>query len=124
MYFGDIGEKITMQSVASVSSFIIAQEEIGSEELMMSSMSCEPSGKPYNSLELKDNRIPHNPMINSGALMNTMSVWKDARSDRKFENYTKIIGKMIGKNKVSFNNEMCLAELEESHKNYCLLYML
>ena len=122
--FGDSKDKVTMQSIAAVSSFIMAQEEIGPEELMKTTMSCEPSGKPYNNLELKDNKTPHNPMINSGALMNTISLWKKARSDRKFENYTEIIGKMIGKEKVSFNNEMCLAEMDSSHKNYCLLYML
>ena len=90
----------------------------------MTAISCEPSGKIFNNLELKDDRIPHNPMINSGNLMACCKIFDGQRADRKYEMYTDKIQKLIGGRKVGFNNEMCLAEMMRADKNSCLLYML
>ena len=67
---------------------------------------------------------PHNPLINSGHLLTCSSMFAGERADRKFENYTKIVSKMIQSAKPDYNHEMCLAEMMKAHKNYCLLYQL
>lgn len=74
--FGDYKEYVTQQGISSLASFMIAQEQIGSEELLLFHMGCEPSGKAYNFLELKDDRIPHNPLINSGNIMSCALIFK------------------------------------------------
>lgn len=63
-------------------------------------------------------------MINSGQLLTSTKIFEGKRSDRKFENFVKYVSKLIGNKKVGFENEMCLAEMQNSHKNQALLYML
>jgi len=87
-------------------------------------MGCEPSGKAYNFLELKEDRIPHNPLINSGNIMSCALIFKGERADRRFEKYCDVLSWLIGKKKVGFNNECCLAETSYTDKNYCLAYMM
>lgn len=43
---------------------------------------------------------------------------------KKYESYSKIVEKMIGRRKAYFNNEMYLSEVAEAHANYSLLYMM
>lgn len=77
---GNHREKVTQQSISAITNFLIAEEEVGSEELLMTSIGCEPSGKPYNHLELKETstaKIAHNPMINSGSLMSCCKIFQD-----------------------------------------------
>jgi glutaminase len=57
-------------------------------------------------------------------LMSIASIYEGLRADRKFENYTNVLSKMIAGRRVGFNNEACLAELVSCHKNYCLTYIL
>lgn len=78
----------------------------------------------YNDMSMLNDKIPHNPLINSGHLMSVASIYDGFRADRKFENYTRVLSKMIAGRRVGFNNEMCLAELEDCHKNYCLAFIL
>ena len=56
--------------------------------------------------------------------MSIANIFKGCRQDRKFENYSEVISKVIGGWKVGFNNEFCLAELDDCHHNYCLSYIL
>lgn len=80
---GDALEKdkyVTMQQVANIIGFLVAQEENDPEDLLQT-YGCEPSGKPYSYLELKDDKMPHNPMINSGALMSCAKIFQGMRAD-------------------------------------------
>ena len=117
--YGDGKIHKAMESISSVSSFLIAQEENEGQELPIGS---EPSGQVYNSMSLLNDEKPHNPLINSGHLLTCSSMFAGERADRKFENYTKIVSKMIQSEKPDYNHEMCLAEMMKAHKNYCLLY--
>lgn len=55
-----------MHHITSVVSYLNALEEHG-HDVVSSYIGTEPSGKPFDSLELK-NGIPHNPLISSGIM--------------------------------------------------------
>lgn len=65
--FGDAEHYASLQHISSVVSYLIALEQNGTD-VVASYIGTEPSGKQYDSLELKDG-IPHNPLITSGSLM-------------------------------------------------------
>lgn len=111
-----------MHAISSVISYLIAIEQNG-QAGVSKYIGTEPSGKIFNSLDLM-NGIPHNPMINSGSLTSCYLIDKNETIDRKYENYSRIIKRLIGGNKVHFNNEMYLSEITHADRNYCLLYML
>ena len=48
-------------------------------------MGREPSGQAFNELLLNKNGIPHNPLINSGAIMTTSMLFKDDNISTRFE---------------------------------------
>lgn len=110
-----------MQGVSSVISCMIAQDEIGEENLKIG---CEPSGKKFNEIGLLNDKIPHNPLINSGGILNCSKIFEHARPDRKFQYYVAKVKDLIGKPKVDFAHEHCLAELMKNHKNNSIAYNL
>jgi glutaminase len=112
-----------MHHITSVVSYLIALEQHGQDEVS-SYIGTEPSGKCFDSLELKDDVLPHNPLISSGILTCCSLLYQDETIDRKYEMYAKIVQKLIGGSKVDFCNEMFLSEIARSDRNYCLLYML
>jgi len=119
---GDVDTYSCMHQITSVISYLSALEQHG-QEVVSSFIGTEPSGKPFDSLELKDG-IPHNPLISSGILTCCSLLYQDQTIDRKYESYAKVVSKLTGGEKVSFNNEMYLSEIDRSDRNYCLLYML
>ena len=120
--FGDFESYVWMHQITSIVSYLIALEQNGKDKVS-SYLGTEPSGKPYDSLELKDG-IPHNPLISSGILTSWSLIYQDESIDRKYELYSQVIQKLIGGVKVDFNNEMYLSEIKRSDRNYWLLYML
>lgn len=120
--FGDSSQYVWMHHITSVVSYLNALEEHG-HDVVSSYIGTEPSGKPFDSLELK-NGIPHNPLISSGIMTWCSLLYQDETIDRKYEKYAKVVEKLAGGNKHSFNNEMYLSEIARSDRNYWLLYML
>jgi len=55
-----------------VTSFLIAKDTAGEENLPIG---CEPSGKIYHDIDLLGDKIPHNPLVNSGHLMSLASIY-------------------------------------------------
>lgn len=76
--FGSVRTPITLQAVTAVTSFLIAQDTVGEENLPIGS---EPSGKMYNDMSMLNDKIPHNPLINSGHLMSIASIYDGFRAD-------------------------------------------
>lgn len=114
--FGDSDSYSCMHHITSVVSYLIALEQHG-QDVVSSYIGTEPSGKDFDSLELKDG-IPHNPLISSGILTSCSLLYQDETNDRKYEKYARYVQQLIGGKKVDFNNEMYLSEITRCDRNY------
>ena len=66
---GDCDHRFPLQSISKVFTYALALEDNG-REATLSRVGVEPSGDPFNSLVFDEfHRRPHNPMVNSGALV-------------------------------------------------------
>jgi glutaminase len=65
---GDSRVSFCVQSVCKPINYCLALEEHGAEAVHRH-VGCEPSGVRFNELSLNEKGLPHNPMVNSGAIM-------------------------------------------------------
>lgn len=87
---GDSDDKFCVQSCSKPISYLIALAKFG-KEYVHNHVGTEPSGKVFNHKGLKhaptednENRqIPHNPCINSGAIMCTSMLFPDISEREK-----------------------------------------
>src|SRR5690606_1461260 len=95
----------------------------------------EPSGQPFNSLSLKDvdperhprhaRAIPHNTMINSGAIMVSALLMEDQTSmSERCKSYLEVWRQLFGGEFPQFSNSTYLSEKESATRNWCLAYMM
>ncbi|OQR94988.1 hypothetical protein THRCLA_08042, partial [Thraustotheca clavata] len=123
---GDTTDSFCVQSCSKTISYCLAVEELGPEKVHFH-MGCEPSGLRFNDLSLLERngfRIPHNPMINSGAIMSSSLIQRNLPLHQRFEYVMKIWGALCGDGSVGFDNSVCLSERSSADRNCCLGYMM
>lgn len=72
--YGDAKVPFTMQSTCKPLLYAMAQQLAGWEEVH-EHIGYEPSGQRFNAFVLDENKNPHNPMINAGAVMSSAIIW-------------------------------------------------
>lgn len=126
--FGDVDVPFTIQSSGKPINYAIALNELGSD-ITHQYVGQEPSGRLFNDLSLKifeggDRPKPHNPMVNSGAivicslLMNLIN--KSMKTAEKFDWVCDFYKSMAGGEHVGFNNATFLSEREAADRNYAI----
>jgi len=124
---GDTEEPVCIQSCSKPISYLIALKEHGFEKVHKH-MGHEPSGVSFNSLVLKDvpeenRKIPHNPMINSGAIMSHALIMADQPMSERFSHVMSIYRQLCG-SRCTFSNPCYLSERDTADLNFCLGYMM
>jgi glutaminase len=93
---GDSGERFPLQSISKVFTYALALEDNG-RDATLARVGVEPSGDPYNSITFDDaHHRPHNPMINSGALVAAALVHGRTRAER--------VGRLVARLRVFAGN--------------------
>jgi glutaminase len=123
LFLGDSKYRYCIQSCSKPLTYMLALQENGAEKVRKH-INTEPSGKQFNALEFDDDNLPHNGMINAGAIMATSLVKKGYPGDERYAYILNTWKKMLGTTKVGFDNEVYMGERRTADDNYSLAYKM
>lgn len=120
---GDTRVNFTIQSASKPITYSIALEENG-EKKVHKHVGKEPSGRSFNELTLTEKGLPHNPLINAGAIMCSSLVGMDKHISERYEEFQNTWTRLIGGKKPSFSNAVYLSEKSTADRNFALAYFM
>lgn len=120
---GDAGVNFCLQSVSKPVNYCLALEEHG-EAVVHRHVGREPSGRGFNELTLNNEGLPHNPLINSGAIMTCSLLRPQATPADRFDHVLGTWARLTGGGRVGFNNAVYLSERQTADRNFALGYFM
>jgi len=124
---GDVTDNFTIQSSSKPITYAICLDELGSEKVHKF-LGREPSGRVFNEIVLDYNDQPHNPMVNSGAIMSAALLLYEVKPElslsEKYEYVHNFFKKMCGGLRVGFMNSVFLSERDTADRNFALAYYM
>ena len=121
--YGNISKKFCIQSCTKPITYLIALDNLG-ENVVHNFIGREPSGKNFNELCLDIDNLPHNPLINSGAIMAASLVSPEKTLAERFDIIMDYWGKLSGINGIGFDNSTYQSEKNTADRNQCLGFMM
>jgi glutaminase len=112
-----------LQSVSKTVSYCLALDEHGTGEVHQH-VGREPSGQSFNELALNPNGLPHNPMVNAGAIMTTSLIRPDEDIADRFDVVADTWRRLCGGRRPGFNNAVYLSERQTADRNFALGYSM
>lgn len=123
LHLGDSDQHFCVQSSCKPINYGLVLEEHGNQ-VVHRHVGHEPSGTMFNELSLNDQAIPHNPMINSGAIMCCSLIRPHLSMADRFDYVMETWQALSGNQKVNFNNAVYLSERQSSDRNFALAYFM
>jgi glutaminase len=120
---GHAREDFCVQSCCKPINYCLALEEHG-EDKVHEHIGREPSGRGFNELALNDEGRPHNPMINSGAIMACSLIRPQEEVADRFDFVMGRWKALCGNQKVGFSNSVYLSERKTADRNFALGYLM
>lgn len=120
---GDTKEQFCLQSCSKPFSYCYARKLLGREKVH-SHVGYEPTGVSFNKNVLNKNGLPHNPMVNAGAMMITYLLNENDLPSDRFNKVKTMFEQISGGTKVGFNTPVFLSEKEHADNNYALAYSM
>ncbi|KAK3090817.1 hypothetical protein FSP39_014919, partial [Pinctada imbricata] len=120
---GDVNVPFCLQSTSKPLTYALAQNDFD-PEYVHKYVGHEPSGRSFNEISLNTQNKPHNPMINSGAIMMASLVRPDLKMADRYDYMCKYIKKLTGGEYVAFNNSVYLSEKDTADRNFALGYYM
>jgi glutaminase len=119
---GDAARAFTIQSISKPFTFGLALEELGPERVSQH-VGVEPSGEPFNSIELQgDTNRPFNPMINAGAI--TVTALLHARHGEATFDYILDRFSTFAGRRLSLDQDVYQSERRTGHRNRAIAHLL
>nr|XP_020640523.1 glutaminase liver isoform, mitochondrial isoform X1 [Pogona vitticeps] len=112
-----------LQSCVKPLKYAVAVNELGTKRVHQY-VGKEPSGLRYDKLSLNEEGIPHNPMVNAGAIVISSLVKMGCKKAEKFDYVVDYLKKMAGNEYVGFSNTTFQSEKETGDRNYAIGYYL
>lgn len=124
-FHSEIQVDFCIQSCSKPITYALALEELGVDKVH-THVGREPSGEEFNALKLNKSGLPHNPLINSGAIMSCALVGlnQGLNSADRFDYITKKWSQFAGGKKLGFSNSVYLSERSSADRNFALAYFM
>eukprot|EP00931_Biecheleriopsis_adriatica_P060696 TRINITY_DN36466_c0_g1_i1.p1 TRINITY_DN36466_c0_g1~~TRINITY_DN36466_c0_g1_i1.p1 ORF type:complete len:1103 (+),score=164.67 TRINITY_DN36466_c0_g1_i1:345-3311(+) len=121
---GDSTSPFCVQSTSKPVTYCMALELHG-EEKVHRHVATEPSGRNFNERILKQpENVPHNPLINAGAIMTASLVKMEDTEWNRFD-YVMSVWKMLSGGRMpGFQNSTFMGERATAARNNCLAWMM
>ena len=120
---GDYKQEFCVQSCSKPITYLIASD-LNDSDYIHNFVGCEPSGRNFNELCLNTDNIPHNPLINSGAIMCASLIDYENTLANRYDIVIKYWSKLAGNTKINFSTSIYLSEKDTADRNNCLAYMM
>ena len=120
---GDSQKLFCVQSTCKPINYCIALDNKG-ESFVHKHVGREPSGKRFNELALNEKGLPHNPMINAGAIMTSSMLFPELDVADRFDKVLETWSTMGGDSEIHFNNAVYLSERQTADRNFALSYFM
>ncbi|MEM9326662.1 MAG: glutaminase A [Bacteroidota bacterium] len=118
---GDFQNKFSIQSTHKPINYAVALEELGTARVHQH-IGKEASGVSFNALTLNREGLPHNPLINAGAI--TSLIMQDKNPADKFDHLLELFDQLTATGKPTFNNSVYLSERDTADRNFALAYFM
>lgn len=122
-FCGEYDVPFSVQSTMKPIAYAMALEEHG-EQLVHQKVGREPSGLNFNHRILNEDDIPHNPMINAGAIMISSLIRPDLAVSDRFDVAMDVFTRLAGGRRPGFAQSTYLSEKATADRNFSLLYMM
>ena len=131
---GDSNQNFCIQSCSKPLSYLIALNDFG-EDHVHKCVGTEPSGRKFNEMTLKsvplpemqNHAIPHNPMINAGAIMSISMVYPEYNRATRLEkvmDFWKRLSADGDETAIGYDDATYKSESATADRNWCLGYMM
>lgn len=125
--FGDSSIPFTLQSCSKPFIYGLALDRLG-PEVVHRYVGFEPSGRIFNKLLLGENNLPHNPMMNSGAIMVCSLLqsltYQNLSLAEKFDLMLNYFRSLSGLEYLEFCNSVYMSEFETGDRNFALAHYM
>lgn len=125
---GDTVESFCLQSASKPLSYCLAREQEkneGNNPIVHEHVGYEPSGRAFNEFVLNRDGLPHNPLINAGAIMVSSLIKPGCEPADRFESVQDFFHKLGGRGAgCGFDNSVYLSEKRHADRNISLAYYM
>jgi len=118
---GATGVAFTLQSISKPFVFALALQTLGADKVE-AVIGVEPSGDAFNSIRLRPDNRPYNPMVNSGAIACSALIHK-ARGNEAFECIRDALSRFAGR-ELLVDETVFASERETGDRNRAIAYLL
>lgn len=123
MSLGDVEERYCVQSTCKPINYAIAMDTLGQAQVQRH-VGREPSGRSFNELTLNNASLPHNPMINAGAIMCSALIKPGLPLADRFDYVMSVWRSLAGNDPAGFDNSVYLSEKDTADRNFALAYFM
>ena len=118
---GDSAVPFTIQSISKAFVFALALETIGTERVEKV-IGVEPSGEAFNSIRLRADNRPFNPMVNAGAIACSGLIY-DQEGPSAFDRILSTLGRFAGR-ELGIDEAVFASERQTGDRNRAIAYLL
>jgi len=125
--FGDAQVDFCLQSCSKPLTYCLARklQSCQQTDTVHAHVGYEPSGRAFNEFVLNREGLPHNPLINAGAMMVASMVHPNDEPAKRFDAVLDFYKQMSGNyGKIGFDNGVFLSEKHHADRNISLAYYM